>query len=144
MEILKHFMPKTVLYPKRVEIFWTTKQNVTSTLQVNKGWSESHRTKLSLAPSIRWHFSVLCKDAVNCWHYIVSVIEKWVSIELMYIQPVLYSQNAYKFNSIQQLQNDIDREKQKYSVKNLSQCHFFCQKTLTDWPGIEPGPPYWG
>ena len=102
MEILKHFMPQTVLHLKWIEIFWTTKQNVTWTLQVNKGWWENHRTNLSLSPSIRSHFSVLCKNAVSCWHYIVSEIEKWISIELMYIQPVLDSPSKVKHKPFQE------------------------------------------
>jgi hypothetical protein len=34
--------------------------------------------------------------------------------------------------------NEIDREKPKYSRKNLSQCQFVHHKSHMDWPGIEP------
>jgi hypothetical protein len=37
--------------------------------------------------------------------------------------------------------NEIDREKPKYSGKNLSQCHFFHHKSHKDLSGIEPVPP---
>jgi hypothetical protein len=34
--------------------------------------------------------------------------------------------------------------KQKNSEKNLSQYHFFHNKSRKFWPGREPGPPRWG
>jgi hypothetical protein len=37
--------------------------------------------------------------------------------------------------------NKIDREKPKYSKKNLYQCHFVQHESHNDRPGIEPGPP---
>jgi hypothetical protein len=37
--------------------------------------------------------------------------------------------------------NNSDREKQKYSKKNLPQCHFTHQKSYAAGPGIEPGSP---
>jgi Zn-finger protein len=37
--------------------------------------------------------------------------------------------------------NEIDREKPKYSVKDLSQCHFVHNKSHMELNGIEPGPP---
>jgi hypothetical protein len=39
--------------------------------------------------------------------------------------------------------NELDREKPKYSEKNLSQCHFSGHKSHKGQPGIEPGPPRW-
>jgi hypothetical protein len=38
--------------------------------------------------------------------------------------------------------NDTDSGKQKYVVKNLSQCHFnlIHHNSHMDWPGIEHGP----
>jgi hypothetical protein len=38
--------------------------------------------------------------------------------------------------------NEIDREKPKYSEKNLSQCHFVHYKSHMERPGIESGPPW--
>jgi hypothetical protein len=35
--------------------------------------------------------------------------------------------------------NKTDREKPKYSGKNLSQCHFVHHKFHMDWPGMNPG-----
>jgi hypothetical protein len=32
--------------------------------------------------------------------------------------------------------NETDREKPKYSGKNLSQCHFVKHKSHMEWPGI--------
>jgi hypothetical protein len=29
----------------------------------------------------------------------------------------------------------------RYSKKNLSQCHFYHQKSYKGWPGNKPGPP---
>ena len=43
--------------------------------------------------------------------------------------------------SLQQWWSGIDRGKSKYSVRNLSLCHFFHHKSHVKWPGIEPGPP---
>jgi len=34
----------------------------------------------------------------------------------------------------------MDRGKQKYSEKHLSQYHLVHHKSHVDWPGIEPGP----
>jgi len=38
---------------------------------------------------------------------------------------------------------DTDRGKPKYLEKNLFQCHFFHQKSHTNWPGIEAVSPRW-
>jgi len=33
------------------------------------------------------------------------------------------------------------KKKKKYWEKNMSQYHFVCHKSHTDWTGIEPEPP---
>jgi hypothetical protein len=40
-------------------------------------------------------------------------------------------------------QNEINRGKQNYSEKNLSQRLSVHHKSHMDWPGFEPGPPRW-
>jgi hypothetical protein len=65
-----------------------------------------------------YHLKVcLFNDAVNCWGYIVSVINIW-----------------------KHWWNDTDEGKPKYLEKNLSQCHYIHRKYQMEWPGIEPVP----
>jgi hypothetical protein len=63
---------------------------------------------------------VLFNNAVNCGSYIVSVIGDLMSLENVW--------------------NSADREKSKYSERNLSQCQFVDHKSHIDWSVIELGP----
>jgi hypothetical protein len=50
--------------------------------------------------------------------------------------------NFYSFFRVMEHRwNEIDKEKPKYSGKNLSQYHFVHHKSHMDRPGIEPGSP---
>jgi hypothetical protein len=59
--------------------------------------------------------SVLLNAALNCWHYIASVIDDSKGVEHWW--------------------NDADIRKPKYWEKNLSHCHS-AHKSHTDWPTI--------
>jgi hypothetical protein len=63
--------------------------------------------------------SVLLNNAVSCWDYMFSVIDMWMSMR--------------------HWRNDSDRIKPRFSVENLSQCHFVLYRSLMDQPGINPG-----
>jgi hypothetical protein len=46
--------------------------------------------------------------------------------------------------SMEHWKNNTDIIKQKYSERNLSQCHCVRHKPHIDWPGIEPWTQQWG
>ena len=48
---------------------------------------------------------------------------------------------TYMKMSMEYWWNDNDREKPKYSDKNLSECYFVHHKSHMAWPAIEPAPP---
>jgi hypothetical protein len=67
---------------------------------------------------------VLFGNPVNCWDYMVSIIDVW---------------NV----GMEQWWNGINRQKPKYTEKNPFQCHFDHNKSKMMWLGSEPGLPQW-
>jgi hypothetical protein len=67
-------------------------------------------------------WSVSFNGAINCWDYIWSVVDKWISIEYWWIE--------------------TDWEKPQYPYTNLYQCHFGHQKSHINQSGIKPVLPW--
>jgi hypothetical protein len=56
--------------------------------------------------------------------------------DIFFISQMIYGYRERRWN-------DTDRGKAKNSEKNLSQCHSVHHKSHMDWPGREPGTPWW-
>jgi hypothetical protein len=71
-----------------------------------------------------------------------STPQLWMTV---YSTTTPFPQPKVSFNSTvtEHRWNTTDTRKSKYLEKSLSQCEFPHQKSHTDWPGIEPGPPQW-